>query len=664
MSIPSSSGRRPEGRDKAGGTMTAQRLRTSILLLFTVCLPSQGEVQVAEKSGGWRLASESSPYLRLHADNPVEWYPWGEEAFEKARRENKPLFISIGYFTCHWCHVMARESFSNPEIAQQLNDSFVAIKIDREQRPDLDAAYLQYVTLTRGRGGWPLSVWALPNGDPFVGGTYFPPDETRGQPGMKQLLARLSAAWKDDEAAIRATAAQAVETLKKLGDSAQPLKALTPAPLSEARQQYASDFDEIQGGFGMAPKFPQPARLMFLLQDGPQASADMALLTLDRMIAGGIHDLLGGGFHRYSTDFEWRVPHFEKMLYDQALIARACLYAYRRSGKVHYADTARDILDFTLAEMRDSLGGFHAALSADSPVPGATQGHMEEGAYYTWSWRQLQEAIDDATLREWVAARYGLRERGNAVSDPLDEMQGKNVLYRALDTPELARKFKVDLLTANQRSTEGDRLLRAARSKRPPVPVDDKVIAAWNGYMITTLAMAADLLDEPRYLEAGEETADFVLHNLFDEERAVLYRDWRAGVTGVPGFSEDYAAVAEGLLALYKQTGKRRWLDAAHTLVDLQLQRFWDPDHAGFFSVPVTTELWVRGKQAMDGATLAANGISLHVLLQLGDLTGQQAYRHHAWQTAAWEAAQLQDAAAAMPYSLMVWPALIELNPD
>jgi len=635
----------------------------SLLLLVAIGAHLAAEPKPAEKTGGWRLAAESSPYLRLHADNPVEWYPWGEAAFEKARRENKPLFISIGYFTCHWCHVMARESFSNPVIAKLLNDSYVSIKIDREQRPDIDAAYMQYVTLTRGRGGWPMSVWATPNGDPFLGGIYFPADEIRGRPGMKQLLARLTRLWKDDEAGIRATASQAVATLKKLGGSAQPLTKLTAVSLAEARKQYANSFDDMQGGFGGAPKFPQPARLMFLLQDEPQASLDMALLTLDEMAAGGIHDQLGGGFHRYSTDFEWRVPHFEKMLYDQALIARAYLYAVRRTGSTQYADTARATLDFTLAEMRDAQGGFHAALGADSPVPGEAQAHMEEGAWYTWSWRQLDKAIDDDAMRDWVVARYGLSEHGNAIGDPLDEMNGKNVLYRALDTREMAEQFNVDLITANRRNAEGERLLRAARNKRPAVPVDDKVVAVWNGYMMTTLAMAGRLLDEARYIEAAERTADFVLNRLFDKERAVLYRDWRDGEQGVPGFSEDYAGVAEGLLAIYQVTGNKRWLNAARTLIDLQLEKFWDKDNGGFFSTPATTELWVREKEASDGATLSVNGISLQVLLQLGELSGQQSYLQYAWQTAAWAGAQLQNSAAAMPYSLVVWDELIELNP-
>jgi uncharacterized protein YyaL (SSP411 family) len=631
------------------------------LLLTLAVLPSVAE---QDKTGGWRLAAESSPYLRLHTENPVEWYPWGEEAFAKARRENKPLFISIGYFTCHWCHVMARESFSNPGIAKQLNDGFVAVKVDREQRPDVDAAYMQYVMMTRGRGGWPMSVWATPNGDPFLGGTYFPPDAGKGQPGMRQILAKLTGLWKSDEDGIRETATHAVALLKKTGVSASPQKKLTTAPLLEARRQYTKSYDELQGGFGPAPKFPQPARLMFLLQDESQDSADMALFTLDRMVEGGIYDQLGGGFHRYSTDFDWRVPHFEKMLYDQALIARAYLYAWRRTGDTQYADTAREVLDFTLEEMHSAEGGFYSALSADSPVPGNESGHMEEGAYYTWSWRQLTEAMDDEVLRDWAAARYGVEEQGNAVSDPLDEMGGKNVLYRALDNRALAEKFRVDLMTASQRNAEVDKRLRAARRARPAVPVDDKVVAVWNGYMMTTLALAGRLLDEPRYIKAAEAAASFMLDRLYEAGQGVLYRDWRAGERGVPAFSEDYAGVAEGLLAIYKVTGNKHWLNSAIALVAVMLETFWDAGEGGFFSTPSDTELWVREKEASDGATLSANGIALHVLQQLGDLTGKSKYHRLAWETAAWAGAQLNNAPGAMPYSLVVWENLVTYNPD
>ncbi len=366
-----------------------QCLTALLALLLLLGAPAQAETPASSQpAGGWRLADESSPYLRLHADNPVAWHPWGEAAFAQARRENKPVFISIGYFTCHWCHVMARESFSDPTIARLLNAHFIAIKVDREQRPDVDAAYMRYVTLTSGHGGWPMSVWTTPDGKPFLGGTYYPPEAGRGRPGFRPLLEKLAAAWASDADGIRRVADNAVATLRRMDASATPLAQLDNAPLLTARKQFAASYDELQGGFGPAPKFPQPARLLFLLQDADADSAAMALHTLDSMIAGGIHDQLGGGFHRYATDPDWHVPHFEKMLYDQALIARACLVAYRRTGAARYAATARAILDFTLAEMRDPQGGFYSALSADSPVPGKAQDapagrcllHLELGA--------------------------------------------------------------------------------------------------------------------------------------------------------------------------------------------------------------------------------------------------------------------------------------------
>jgi uncharacterized protein YyaL (SSP411 family) len=352
----------------------------------------------------------------MHAENPVEWFPWGEEAFEKARRENKPLFISIGYFTCHWCHVMARESFSNPGIAALLNEHFVAIKVDREQRPDVDAAYMNYVVATRGQGGWPMSVWATPDGHPFHGGTYVPPEASGGEPGMKQLLTRISELWRKDEDRVRKTADSAVAMLRKLATPTPPLQRLTQGTLVDACRQIAGSYDELQGGFEPAPKFPQPARLLFLLQDTEQASVDMALHTLDRMAAGGIRDQLEGGFHRYSTDPDWRVPHFEKMLYDLALIARACLFAYRRTKDEKYAAVARGILEFTLRQLRDPKGGFYAALSADSPVEADQPGRLEEGAYYTWTWRQVTGALGDGTSRDWAAvAGHGNGSSGDTL---------------------------------------------------------------------------------------------------------------------------------------------------------------------------------------------------------------------------------------------------------
>jgi uncharacterized protein YyaL (SSP411 family) len=555
---------------------------------------------------------------------------------------------------------MARESFSNPEIAALLNEHFVAIKVDREQRPDVDAAYMNYVVATRGQGGWPMSVWATPDGHPFVGGTYFPPQASEGQPGMKQLLTRIDELWRTEEDKVRSAADSAVAMLRKLATPVTPWPRLTAGTLVAARKQFAGSYDELQGGFEPAPKFPQPARLLFLLQDKEPASADMALHTLDAMAAGGIHDQLEGGFHRYSTDSDWRVPHFEKMLYDQALIARAYLFAYRRTGEEKYAAMTRGILDFTLRQLRDPKGGFHAALSADSPVEVGQACHMEEGAYYTWTWRQVTEALGEGDLRDWAAARFGLEESGNALSDPSGEMAGKNVLYLETPIEAVAQQLKVDLITANRRDAEVKERLLRARRQRPPVPVDDKIVTAWNGYMITTLAQAGRLLKEPRYIEVAAATAGFILDTLYDDKTGILYRDWRKGKRGVPGFSDDYAAMAEGLLMLYQATGEQPRLAQARRLLDTQLSLFWDEANGGFFQTTSDTELWVREKEASDGATLSANGMAVHALLDLAGMIHDGTYRDKAVKTAAWAGAQLEDVPAAMPYILIRWPELVQ----
>jgi uncharacterized protein YyaL (SSP411 family) len=619
-----------------------------------------GAVQAGdeEKAGGWRLASESSPYLQLHAGNPVEWYPWGEAAFEKARRENKPVFISIGYFTCHWCHVMARESFSNPEIAALLNAAFVAIKVDREQRPDIDAAYMSYVIATRGQGGWPMSVWATPQGHPFLGGTYYPPEAGLGRTGFRPLLERLIEVWRTDREGVMATAGRAVTMLQELERTVIPDAGPSDELPARARATLAASYDDMQGGFGPAPKFPQPARLLFLLQSADESAADMALFTLEEMARGGIHDQLGGGFHRYSTDFEWRVPHFEKMLYDQALVARAYLFAWRRTGEARYADVVRHTLDFALREMRSEAGGFYSALSADSHAVHDPGGHMTEGAFYTWTWQQLTDVLGEGRLRDHAARRYGLNRQGNAISDPLGEMAGRNVLYRARDEAGLAEDLGTDLPALRIEAAEIDRRLLASRRQRPAVPVDDKIVAAWNGYMLTTLALAGRLLDEPRYLQAAEHTAASLLRSLYDGKTGILYRDWRDGERGVPGFSTDYAALAEGLLTLYKVTGEQRWLQPARRMVDSLLDGFRDEEAGGFYLTAGDTEFWLREKPASDGASLSVNGIAIHVLLDLGRITGESAYSDWARRTAAWLGAQLENSAAAMPYALIRWQEL------
>jgi uncharacterized protein YyaL (SSP411 family) len=633
--------------------------RAGLLVVLLACLVRTADT-AEPRAGGWRLGAEASPYLQLHADNPVTWYPWGREALERARAENRPLFISIGYFTCHWCHVMARESFSDPAIAALLNTHFVAVKIDREQRPDLDAAYMDYVTLTAGQGGWPLSVWATPEGEPFFGGTYFPPRAALGRSGFHAVLERISEAWREDEAGVREVARHAVATLRERAAPVEPLARLTQAPVQSARREYAVQYDELQGGFGPAPKFPQPARLLFLLADSDPASAPMALATLDHMLAGGIHDRLEGGFHRYATDFEWRVPHFEKMLYDQALMARACLAAWQRSGAARYRACVEDTLDFTLRALRDPGGGFHAALSADSPV--TEDGHAEEGVYYTWDREQLAAALPEETLRAWAMARYGLSEQGNAISDPLGDMAGRNVLWLALDDAALAERFDVDTATVRARNARIETRLRSARRTRPPVPVDDKVVTAWNGYLITALARAGAALDAPRYLAAAREAAAFLLEALYDAESGMLYRDWRRGVRGVPGFLDDHAALAQGLLALHAADGERRWLVQAERLVDSMRARFEDTVHGGFFSTAADHELWLRDKPLADGAVLSGNGVAIQVLLRLGRLTGRQDCLDAAYRAAAWAAAQYAGNPAAMPSVLQSWSRLQALE--
>ena len=635
-------------------------IKTGICRLTIVILLMTTAVSFAsERTGGWRLADESSPYLQLHADNPVEWFPWGEAALNKARRENKLLFISIGYFTCHWCHVMERESFSNPAIARLLNKHFVAIKIDREQRPDLDAAYMQYLQLTQGYGGWPLSAWALPGGEPFQAGTYYPPTTTAGRIGFTELLERLAELWQEDEVTIRRTAAQAVSLLEAQTPAVRPAE-LTAVPLILAREENRALFDDLQGGFGPAPKFPQPARLLFLLEDSEADSRDMAVTTLEHMIAGGIHDHLDGGFHRYSTDYEWRLPHFEKMLYDQALIARALLVAWRETRRPLFAMTARATLDFSLRELRHPQGGFYSALSADSPETAGDE--PLEGAFYTWRWDQLRDVLGEGKWLDWAVARYDLLRRGNALHDPLGEMDGRNVLIEVLDEAQLAKQFEVDLLTAKQHNARVDEKLRAARRSRPPVPVDDKVVTAWNGHMITTLALAGRLLDEPRYLAAAEQAADFVLQALFDDDRGVLYRDWRDGRRGATGFNADYAGLAEGLLTLYQVSGERRWLQQAQALVERQLALFWDDEQGGFYNTPGDRAGWLREKRLTDGASVSDNGVALHVLLTLHRLTGQDRYLEPARRLAAWATAQQADAPASMSYALRAWPRLLRLE--
>ncbi|MBS1842571.1 MAG: thioredoxin domain-containing protein, partial [Acidobacteria bacterium] len=454
-----------------------------------------------------RLIHSKSPYLLLHAHNPVDWFPWGDEALEKARRENKPIFLSIGYFTCHWCHVMEKESYSDSSVAAILNQYFVSIKVDREERPDLDRLYIAYVETVTGGAGWPLNVLLTPDRKPFFGGTYFRPDE------LKRILQKIADTWNKDNRSMTGIAGRAAESLAKIvASGTQPTGELRPAVLDATYEQIKSRFDAAHGGFGSSPKFPRPVALRFLLRHyartGRKDGLDMTLATLRAMERGGIHDHLAGGFHRYATDQNWRVPHFEKMLYDQAQLAVTYVEAYQITHERFYAETARDILDFTVAEMKLAEGGFASALDADSRV---VQGKEEtsEGAFYVWAAEDIRRVLGERDAAVFDFA-YGVEDGGNVApsQDVQGELKGKNVLYEAHSTEETARKFGLSVEETAAKLTAGRKALLEARTRRPRPPVDDKLVTAWNGLMLSALARAGQALNDPRYTRRAEALAE------------------------------------------------------------------------------------------------------------------------------------------------------------
>jgi uncharacterized protein YyaL (SSP411 family) len=568
-----------------------------------------------------RLARESSPYLLLHAENPVDWYPWGEDAFEKARREDRPIFLSVGYSTCYWCHVMERESFSDPGIAEALNQGFVSIKLDREERPDLDEVYMAATQLLTRSGGWPNSLFLTPDLKPFFAGTYFPPRDAMGRPGFSRILASLREAWALRRAEVLQQAETIAEAMREhLGSSAGARGALPVASLpDETERALAARYDEVHGGFGRAPKFPSPSNLFFLLdraQDPAGAAADapareMLLTTLDRMARGGIQDHLAGGFHRYSTDARWLVPHFEKMLYDNAALARLYAEAEALDPSRGFAAVARATLDFVLAEMTGPDGEFHSAIDAE------TDGH--EGAYYTWTAEELRAALapDDYAL---LAGVYGFDGRPNFEGN-------RYVLHLPAPLAEAAssRGLREDAL--QDRLVPGRRALMAARNRRPRPLLDDKVLADWNGLMIGSFARASVRLAEPRYLEAARRACDFVLSRLAS---GTLSHSWRGGRARIPAFLDDYAFLVEGLLRLFEATGEVRFKAEALRLQGEQDERLLDAAAGGYFAAGEDPRLLVRAKPAFDGAVASGNGFAALNLLDLAALDGDRALRSRA----------------------------------
>jgi uncharacterized protein len=638
-----------------------------------------------------RLAHEKSPYLLQHAHNPVDWYPWGDEAFGKARRENKPIFLSVGYSTCHWCHVMAHESFESEEVAAIMNREFVNIKVDREERPDVDRVYMTFVQATTGGGGWPMSVWLTPDLKPFVGGTYFPPEERYGQPGFKKVLERIATAWKENHENILEQGGKIVAALQESQSAAKGEAQIDAATLEAAYRQIDRSYDPKEGGFGNAPKFPRPVTLNFLTRfyardpksDSGKQALEMALLTLRKMAAGGMHDHIGGGFHRYSVDRYWHVPHFEKMLYDQAQLAVAYLDAYqilrdphlnpqvgmatgeeRREAdakapvRVEFEAVARDILDYVARDMTSKEGGFFSAEDADSPVvagigdPG--HGKTAEGAFYVWTKNEIDAALGDAA--EIFDFHYGVQAHGNAPegSDPHDEFRGKNILIARHTVAETAQRFKKSEEEIAKFLAQSREKLLSIRAKRPRPHLDDKIIAAWNGLMISAFARAAQVLDDPRYLEIAMRGAKFLRANLYEEKSKLLYRNYREGRSGIEGFADDYAFVIQGLIDLYEASFDVEWLKLATQLQETQDRLFFDEKNGGYFSTSGKDQnVFLRMKDDNDGAEPAASSVAALNLLRLSQVRDDPQLTERVRKTIDAFAATLSHFPSAMPQILV-----------
>lgn len=566
-----------------------------------------------------RLIQASSPYLLQHAHNPVSWYPWGEEAFARARAENRPIFLSVGYSTCHWCHVMEGESFEDEEIAEILNKRFIPIKVDREERPDIDAVHMDAVRMLSGGGGWPMTVVLTPQGEPFFGGTYFPARQgDRGsRAGLREILRELANRYESDPAGV------AQQARKITTDLQAQARARPPAALPSARAvqrtagQLQDRHDSDWGGFGRAPKFPRSANIEFLLRHyrrtGDAASLAAATRTLDKMAAGGIRDHVGGGFHRYSVDQRWLVPHFEKMLYDNALLAQTYLEAFQVTGKPLYRSVAREILDYVSREMTHLDGGFFSATDADSEVPG---GHQEEGYFFTWTPKELGQLLSPEDFR-LVELHYGVTENG--------DFEGRNIFHTSLSIDSVAALADLTPSEVRDRLARARQTLYDHRQTRPAPLLDDKILAGWNGLMISAFARGGRILQDPELTRRAEAAAGFVLDNLV--QRGALGRSWRNGKVGGVAVLDDYAYLIFGLLDLFETTGEQRWLAAAIALQTEQDAKFSDPVGGYYFTSSDSETLLTRKKPSYDGARPAGNSVALQNLLRLATVLTEDRYR-------------------------------------
>lgn len=598
-----------------------------------------------------RLIHEKSPYLLQHAYNPVDWYPWGPEAFAKAKKENKPVLVSIGYSTCHWCHVMEHESFENAEIAALMNKSFVSIKVDREERPDVDKIYMSAVQAMSAQGGWPLNVFVTPERQPFFGGTYFPPDARWGHPGWTDVLAQIATAWQDpkERTRIQEIGKNLSEALEKYAHQPQLPMAGDASWLKAGVETLQEAFDQSRGGFSKAPKFPMPVYHNFLLRNGGEK---MSLFTLTQMARGGIYDHLGGGFARYSTDEHWHIPHFEKMLYDNSQLVVNYLEAFQLSKDTTYRRVARETLDYIRRDMTHPEGGFYSAEDADS-LPTAQSSTKVEGAFYVWEKVEIVKLLGQP-LADMFSFRYGVRPQGNAAADPHGDFKNKNILYEAHPLEETAREFKMSAAELETQLLKAKATLFAEQRKRPRPHLDDKIITGWNGLMISAYAKGYQVLEETKDLESAQKAAQFLKKNLWDEKNKRLFRSWRDKQAGVRAISDDYAFLIQGLLDLYEADFQTEWLDWALELNEILLRDFSDAQ-GGFFMTAQDQDphLLYRVKEDQDNVEPSAGAIEALNLLRLAQWTGREDFLKSAEKTLKGSGSLMKTAPRAMPQMLV-----------
>lgn len=571
-------------------------LHLAALLPVVFGVPAQAENYVPhsnkqEAQAGYastkanRLVNEKSPYLQQHAYNPVDWYPWGDEAFAKAQKEEKPIFLSVGYSTCHWCHVMERESFTNLEIAALLNKHFVCIKVDREERPDIDRIYMTFVQTTAGRGGWPMSVFMTPDRKPFFGGTYFPPEGRWQRPGFKDILLKISGEWDQNRSTLLTSATKLTDRLREFTKpSIESGIVLQDKILDSAFAWYRNAYDGKLGGFGNSPKFPRPVNFNFLFRyysrSREKQALEMATNTLRQMAAGGVRDHVGGGFHRYSTDRRWFLPHFEKMLYDQAQLTVAYLEAYQITGDEFFAEVAREILQYVTRDLRSEQGGFFSAEDADSPIGKDRPEEKAEGAFYVWTQTELEYLLGEES--KLFGTYYGVKMEGNIAQDPFGEFEDQNLLSIVTTRRALRVEFGKDENEVDDLLEAGRRKLLTARKQRPRPNLDDKILTSWNGLMISAFSKASQTLGEKSYLNIARQAADFNEKHLYDSNTQTLKRRYRDGEAGIEGMLDDYAFFIQGLLDLYEASLENKWLERAIGLQETQNRLFRDEKGEAF----------------------------------------------------------------------------------